>query len=72
MAFLMHAHQKIAKSIILISFIFGAIQNKTAFTQKPFKKLTDFICKVQWRDASYVTFNVEINWKCDRKGAAKH
>ena len=47
MAFLTHAHWKVIKSIILISFVFGAIQDKTAFIQKPSKKLMDFIYKMQ-------------------------
>ena len=47
MAFLMHVHQKVVKSIIPTSLAFEAVQNETAFTQKPFEKLMDFISKMQ-------------------------
>ena len=32
----------------------------------------DLICKVQWRDTSYATFNAEVGWKCNKKEAIKY
>ena len=53
------------------SLILGAVQDKITFAQEPSEKLMDFIYKVQQRDAFYATFNVEINWKHNRKEAAR-
>ena len=71
-AFLMHAHQEVIKSMVPTSLILKTVQDETAFTQESSKRLTDLIHKMQQRDASYATFNVEIDQKCDRKGAARH
>ena len=57
--------------MVLFSFIFKAIQDKTIFTQELFEKLINFIYEVQQRDTFYATFNVKINWKYNKKEAAK-
>ena len=54
------------------SLVFKIVQDKTAFTQKPFERLMDLIHKMQWRDTFYATFNAEIDWKHNGKGAARH
>ena len=46
MAFLIYAHQAVIRSIVLSSFILGVVQDKTAFTWEPSKRLTDLIYKV--------------------------
>ena len=60
-AFITHTYKIVTKSMVLSNFILEAVQDKTAFTQEPSKKLINLIYEVQQRDTFYATFYTKID-----------